>query len=97
MDPANEIECTDTDAPEEAGVEAAKAHHTTGIHRAVSVLDSQDDPFAPREGKTLAWKNVNMTLVRLYFLMELESKPFISSVVGSTDVPFPSLLIDTNR
>lgn len=29
------------------------------------VLDSHTDPFAPREGKTLVWKNVNMTLVRI--------------------------------
>ena len=28
-----------------------------------SVLDTHDDPFASREGKTLDWKNVNMTLV----------------------------------
>jgi hypothetical protein len=25
---------------------------------------SSDDPFAKREGKTLTWKNINMTLVR---------------------------------
>lgn len=32
--------------------------------------NGQDDPFAPREGKTLVWTDVNMTLVRskLYFL-----------------------------
>ena len=35
--------------------------------RTVSVLASRDDPFAPREGKTLAWKNINMTLVRTKF------------------------------
>jgi hypothetical protein len=29
----------------------------------LTVLDRQDDPFAPREGKTLIWKDVNMTLV----------------------------------
>ena len=28
-----------------------------------SVLDHRDDPFAPRDGKTLTWRNVNMTLV----------------------------------
>lgn len=28
----------------------------------MSTLDRHDDPFAPREGKTLTWKNVNMTL-----------------------------------
>ena len=28
-----------------------------------TVLDSRDDPFAPREGKTLTWRNISMTLV----------------------------------
>jgi hypothetical protein len=28
-----------------------------------SQLEAHDDPFTPREGKTLVWKNVNMTLV----------------------------------
>ena len=54
-----------TDADEEIFVKAVNVHKMTGENRAVSVLDSHDDPFAPREGKTLAWKNVNMTLVRL--------------------------------
>jgi hypothetical protein len=31
-----------------------------------SMLNRHDDPFAPREGKTLIWKDVNMTLVRAY-------------------------------
>jgi len=31
----------------------------------VAMLAVSDDPFAPREGKTLLWKNVNMTLVSL--------------------------------
>jgi hypothetical protein len=30
-----------------------------------SILDSRDDPFAPRDGKTLTWQNVNMKLVCL--------------------------------
>jgi hypothetical protein len=30
----------------------------------VKVKRSQADPFAPRIGKTLCWRNVNMTLVR---------------------------------
>jgi hypothetical protein len=29
-----------------------------------TVLDARDDPFAPRDGKTLLWRNINMTLVR---------------------------------
>lgn len=28
-----------------------------------SVLDRHDDPFATREGKTLVWRNIQMTLV----------------------------------
>lgn len=28
-----------------------------------SALDMRDDPFAPRDGKTLTWKDVDMTLV----------------------------------
>jgi hypothetical protein len=29
----------------------------------ISFLDTRDDPFAPRDGKTLTWQNVNMKLV----------------------------------
>ncbi len=28
-----------------------------------SGIDGADDPFAPREGKTLTWSNVDMMLV----------------------------------
>jgi hypothetical protein len=34
-----------------------------GSNTMMSMLTVSDDPFAPREGKTLLWKNVNMTLV----------------------------------
>jgi hypothetical protein len=34
------------------------------MNRQGSALDRHDDPFEPREGKTLIWKDVNMTLVR---------------------------------
>jgi len=61
MGSPDDIEYTDADT--EAVVNAVNVHTMTGENRAVSVLDSHDDPFAPREGKTLAWKNVNMTLV----------------------------------
>jgi hypothetical protein len=30
-----------------------------------SMLAESDDPFAFREGKTLLWRNINMTLVRM--------------------------------
>ena len=32
---------------------------------AISLPSIHTDPFATREGKTLTWKNINMTLVRL--------------------------------
>jgi hypothetical protein len=35
----------------------------TLVSKKSSMLAVSDDPFAPREGKTLLWKNVNMTLV----------------------------------
>ena len=38
------------------------SHHT-------STLDTADDPFALREGKTLLWKDVNMTLVSVNFFL----------------------------
>jgi hypothetical protein len=34
------------------------------LDRDDSELDKHDDPFAPREGKTLTWTNIHMTLVR---------------------------------
>jgi ABC-type multidrug transport system ATPase subunit len=40
-----------------AGTDSGK-----NFSRNESTLDSHDDPFAPREGKTLTWRNVNMTL-----------------------------------
>ena len=38
------------------------------MKHSVGDLDGHTDPFALREGKTLIWKNVNMTLVRLQFM-----------------------------
>lgn len=37
------------------------------LDRSESVLDKHADPFATREGKTLLWKDINMTLVRSLF------------------------------
>jgi hypothetical protein len=34
---------------------------------AVISLDPDTDPFAPRSGKTLLWRNVNMTLVCIFY------------------------------
>ena len=35
------------------------------VGKAESNLNTHADPFAPRDGKTLVWKDINMTLVRL--------------------------------
>lgn len=35
----------------------------SSLHRRESDLPSHEDPFAPRPGRTLKWRNVNMTLV----------------------------------
>jgi hypothetical protein len=41
--------------------------HQSGFdRRKTSMLASSDDPFALREGKTLLWRNVNMTLVSFH-------------------------------
>eukprot|EP00522_Entomoneis_paludosa_P006385 CAMPEP_0172451976 /NCGR_PEP_ID=MMETSP1065-20121228/9768_1 /TAXON_ID=265537 /ORGANISM="Amphiprora paludosa, Strain CCMP125" /LENGTH=650 /DNA_ID=CAMNT_0013203947 /DNA_START=259 /DNA_END=2211 /DNA_ORIENTATION=+ len=43
-------------------VETAKDEGMMSVNKQESVLSTKDDPFAPREGKTLVWKDVNMTL-----------------------------------
>jgi hypothetical protein len=50
----------------EAKAENAKLRADLDSERAEKKLsaNSQDDPFAPREGKTLVWTGVTMTLVR---------------------------------
>lgn len=61
---------SDDGAPsdEEAGPDKASLGATpmkrTLTSKKSSMLAVSDDPFAPREGKTLLWRNVNMTLVR---------------------------------
>jgi hypothetical protein len=34
------------------------------VQHQMSMPSQHTDPFAPREGKTLVWKDINMTLVR---------------------------------
>ena len=49
----------------------------TLISKESSILPSSDDPFAPREGKTLLWRNVNMILVsKLYALLYTDDAEF---------------------
>jgi hypothetical protein len=36
---------------------------TKTVPTTTSDISARDDPFAPREGKTLLWRGVNMTLV----------------------------------
>jgi hypothetical protein len=50
-----------------------------------SVLEAGDDPFANRDGKTLLWRNVNMTLVRAEEENTKATKfPALSSLIDLT-------------
>lgn len=52
----------------ETPVAASTTQVREGFHKSSSIaLEARDDPFAPREGKTLTWQNVNMVLVSLLF------------------------------
>lgn len=51
------------EVPMESQTEIERSKRTLTSKKS-SVLAASDDPFAPREGKTLLWRNVNMTLVR---------------------------------
>lgn len=67
---ADEIEYSPDDVLDVDTGDVEKGSHSPVLDRGVSVLAAHDDPFAPRAGKTLTWKNVNMTLV-CYALVSL--------------------------
>ena len=50
-------------APVDPEMGASNGSKPSLVKRKSSMLDRHDDPFAQREGKTLTWHNVNMTLV----------------------------------
>jgi hypothetical protein len=52
---------------------------THSVRKDVPPLDPDTDPFASRVGKTLTWRNVNMTLVRcvLDFWTNIHSDDFV--------------------
>lgn len=60
-EPTKEVEVQEQVEDVEVGNDTKK-RPTYGSKQS-STLDTHDDPFAAREGKTLVWKNVNMTLV----------------------------------
>jgi hypothetical protein len=65
----------------EAGNAAPKVNRTTGK----SSLAVSDNPFAPRKGKALLWRNVNMTLVSfLYYITSIVAGVF-ALITGSYD------------
>ncbi len=65
-------ESTDNSDPESEAV-AANDHDVEAGRKLdrenSSQLEAHEDPFTPREGKTLVWKNVNMTLVNKHPLL----------------------------
>lgn len=61
-----EIEKSEGAAEVEPVVAAVKATKVSD-QGAVDLPSIHTDPFAAREGKTLTWKNINMTLVSSLF------------------------------
>ena len=49
------------------------------LSKVSSVLPASDDPFAPREGKTLLWRNVNMILVSKIWTDDRLETPLVQS------------------
>ena len=63
MAPKTESEASGKDGPKDVELGVESQDVDKNIARMKSVLSSSDDPFAPRAGKTLLWRNVNMVLV----------------------------------
>jgi hypothetical protein len=62
--PSNVTTSTGFSDDVEANASLASPSHSSGPREAPTPpLDANTDPFAPRVGKTLLWRNVNMTLV----------------------------------
>jgi hypothetical protein len=50
------------------GVDDEPATKGVRYNNQMSTIDESQNPFAVREGKTLTWKNINMTLVSAYII-----------------------------
>jgi len=65
----NKSESMSTEDPKDVEIAVGEERDEGGtvskLYRGVSVLDKHTDPFAPREGKALVWRDTNMTLVSL--------------------------------
>jgi hypothetical protein len=58
IEPKDVEKAADEEEAQEVEFARTSTHDTQG-----SESEKRDDPFAPREGKTLTWRNVDMTLV----------------------------------
>jgi len=62
----NKSESMPTEDPKDVEIAVGEERDEGGtvskLYRGVSVLDKHTDPFAPREGKALVWRDTNMTL-----------------------------------
>lgn len=47
-------------------IEGGEIPEAPVLQKEESRLDPSEDPFAHREGKTLLWRDINMTLVRIF-------------------------------
>ena len=61
VDPPGWDQSPDVEVGLDKGVESS-----VGRKKSV-VLSPSEDPFAPRDGKALLWRNINMTLVSLFY------------------------------
>lgn len=64
----------DSNDDAEETLQRKKPSRTPSARVSEAPLDSYTDPFAPRVGKTLLWRNVNMTLVRLLFNLHCQGR-----------------------
>lgn len=57
---------TDETTDASSGCETPNSDIEESRQSSIETLDPRTDPFAPRIGKTLLWRNINMTLVCTY-------------------------------
>jgi hypothetical protein len=74
-------------------------HQGAVVDVEAGAFGSSDDPFAKREGKTLTWKNINMTLVRVSICLSVLALmgQSLSTICLLTELTFPAIVGGTRR
>jgi hypothetical protein len=76
-----EVEKSEGAAEVEPVVATVKADHEP-TQAAADLPSIHTDPFAAREGKTLTWKNINMTLVSSFFTCHISTSIVLVNVLN---------------